>query len=95
MILAEAASPDFSLFCDPDLMNVGPGGRVPVFVRVARRQGFSGAVTLSWEGLPAGVSASPLTISPAMNEGVIVIEAAQDAKTRQRDRLAQGNGPGA
>ena len=94
VILAEAASPDFSLYCDPDLMNVGPGGRVPVFVRVARRQGFSGAVTLSWDGLPAGVSASPLTISPAMNEGVIVIEAAKDAKRESEIVSLKGTGQG-
>jgi hypothetical protein len=80
VILAEPATPDFSLFCDPDLINVGPGGRVPVFVRLTRRQGLTGAVTLDWQGLPSGISASPLTISPAMNEGVIVIEAAKDAK---------------
>jgi hypothetical protein len=94
VILAEAASPDFSLSCDPDLMNVGPGGRVPIFVRVARRQGFSGAVTLSWEGLPAGISASPLTISPAMNEGVIVIEAANDAKRESAIVSLNGTGHG-
>ena len=80
VLLAEVASPDFTVACDPDMINVGPGGRVPIFVRVARRQGFSGSVTLSWEGLPAGVWASPLTISPSMSEGVIVLEAAKDAK---------------
>jgi hypothetical protein len=94
VILAEAAEPDFSLFCDPDLINVGPGGRVPVFVRVARRQGFSAAVTMSWDGLPAGVSASPLTISPAMNEGVIVIEAARNAQRESAIVSLQGTGPG-
>ena len=28
--------------CDPDMINVGPGGRVPLFVQVTRRQGFLG-----------------------------------------------------
>ena len=49
VLLAEAARPDFTLICDPDMINVGPGGRVPVFVRLTRRQGFAGAVSLSWE----------------------------------------------
>jgi hypothetical protein len=80
VLLAEAAKPDFTVVCDPDMINVGPGGRVPLFIRVTRRQGFSGAVTLTPEHLPPGVSASPLTISPAMTEGVIVIEAAKDTK---------------
>ncbi len=52
-------SPISPLTCDPDMINVGPGGRVPVFVRVARRQGFSGAVELGWEGLPAGCLGEP------------------------------------
>ena len=63
--LAEAASPDFSVTCDPDMINVGPGGRVPLFVRLARRQGFAGAVTLDWKSFrpasrqPAGRSPRP------------------------------------
>ena len=76
VLLAEAANPDFTLTCDPDLINVGPGGRVPVFVRLTRRNGFGGAVTLGWQGLPHGVTASPLSIAPSMTEGVIVVSAA-------------------
>jgi hypothetical protein len=75
VLLAEAARPDFLLTCDPDKINVGPGGRVPVFVRVTRQHGFTGAVTLGWEGLPAGITVSPLSIAPAMSEGVIVVSA--------------------
>jgi hypothetical protein len=79
VILAQAAQPDFTLTCDPDKINVGPGGRVPVFVKVARRQGFGGPVTLAWDHLPAGVSASPLVIPPELSEGVIVLSAAPAA----------------
>ena len=82
VLLAEAASPDFTLTCDPDLINVGPAGRVPVFVRLTRRNGFDGAVSLGWQGLPAGVTASPLTIGPAMTEGVIVVSAATRSQAR-------------
>jgi hypothetical protein len=80
VLLAEPASPDFTLVCDPDLINVGPGGRVPLFVRITRRHGFSGAVSLSWQGLPQGVKASALTIGPTMTEGVIVVSAPREAK---------------
>jgi hypothetical protein len=76
---SSAAAPDFTLTCDPDKLNVGPGGRVPVFVQVARRNGFSGPVTLEWDGLPPGLSASPLVIPAAMTQGVIVVSAAPDA----------------
>jgi hypothetical protein len=79
VLSAEAASPDFTAVCDPDMINVGPGGRVPLFVRIARRHGFKGPVSLSFGGLPPGVSASPLAIAPSMTEGVIVVAAAPDA----------------
>ncbi|HZW29221.1 MAG TPA: PPC domain-containing protein [Isosphaeraceae bacterium] len=91
---AEPAHPDFVLTCDPDKINVGPGGRVPVFVRVARRHGFKGAVTLGWEGLPAGVTASPLTVGPAMTEGEIVVSAAPQATHAAALVRLQGTGQG-
>jgi hypothetical protein len=78
LLEAEAAKPDFVLTCDPDKINVGPGGRVPVFVQVTRRGGFSGPVMLQWESLPAGMSSSPLTIPAVMTQGVMVVAAAPD-----------------
>jgi hypothetical protein len=80
VVVADAGKPDFRLVCDPDKINVGPGGRVPVFVKVERRNGFTGPVRVGWEDLPANVSASPLTIGPSMTEGVTVISAAPAAK---------------
>jgi hypothetical protein len=76
---AEAAHPDFVVTCDPDKLNLGPGGRVPTFVQVTRRGGFGGAVTLEWENIPAGVTSSPLTIPASMTQGVLVLSAAPDA----------------
>jgi hypothetical protein len=78
--LAEPAKPDFSLTCDPDKLNVGPGGRVPLFVQITRRAGFSGPVAIDLGPLPAGVSASPLVIGPKMTQGVVVVSASKDAK---------------
>ena len=80
VLQAEAARPDFVATCDPDKLNVGPGGRVPVFVQVTRRAGFSGPVALQWTGLPAGVSSSPLTIPANMMQGVMVVSATPDAQ---------------
>ncbi|MBX6311374.1 MAG: PPC domain-containing protein [Isosphaeraceae bacterium] len=79
VLLAQEAEPDFTLTCDPDKLNFGPGTRTPVFVKLTRQAGFNGPVTLQWSGLPPGVSASPLTISPQMSQGVIVLSAAPDA----------------
>lgn len=80
VLQVEEAAPDFTLTCDPDKINLGPGGRVPMFVRVVRRAGFNGPVTLRWDGLPPGVSTSPLTIPSNMTQGVSVVSASPEAK---------------
>ncbi|HEY2154673.1 MAG TPA: pre-peptidase, partial [Isosphaeraceae bacterium] len=80
VLLADAARPDFVATCDPDKFNIGPGARTAVFVKAMRRGGFEGPVSFAFEGLPAGVSASPLTIPYGMTQGVIVISAASDAR---------------
>jgi len=80
VLLVEKAKPDFVITCDPDKVNVGPGGRVPVFFQVTRRAGFDGPVTVDFGSLPAGVFNSPLTVGGKMTQGVSVVEAAPDAK---------------
>lgn len=77
---AEEARPDFTLTSDPDKLNVGPGGRVPLFVQLGRRNGFNGPVTLEWDGLPPGITASPLTIPAGMTQGMTVVSAPPDAR---------------
>ncbi|HEX8203598.1 MAG TPA: pre-peptidase, partial [Isosphaeraceae bacterium] len=79
VLLAEPARPDFVLTCDPDKLNIGPGARTPVFVKVERRGGFPGPITVTCRGLPAGVSASPLVIPPHMTQGEIVLAASDSA----------------
>ncbi len=79
VVLAEVARPDYGITCDPDKLNAGPGSRAPLFVKVERRNGFKGSVEVNLEGLPVGLSASPLTISEAMTQGEIVVSAATDA----------------
>jgi hypothetical protein len=49
-------------------------------VQLNRLHGFAGPVAVEVKGLPAGVSASPLTIPPAMTQGVIVLSAAANAQ---------------
>jgi hypothetical protein len=52
--------PDFTLSVSADRLTVAPGKTVDVPVTVTRRNGLKGDVTLSAEGLPAGVSAEPI-----------------------------------
>ncbi len=79
VVLAEVARPDFVLTTDPDKLNVGPGSRAPLFVKVERRGKFNGPVKVTLDGVPAGLSSSPLTIPSEMTQGVIVVEASRDA----------------
>ena len=55
------------------------GGSVPVRVVALRRDGFNGDIALSAEGLPAGVTCAPATISAGSNAGTLVLTAAEDA----------------
>lgn len=71
---------DFTIACDPDKINIGPGARTAVFVRIERRMAYKEPVTVAWEGLPPGLSVSPLTIPSHMSQGVVVFTAAPDAK---------------
>jgi hypothetical protein len=77
---ADYARPDFTLRCDSDMAMIGPGGRTAWYVLVNRTNGFDGPVAVAVHGLPAGVTASPLTIPPTMTQGIVVLSAEKDAK---------------
>src|SRR5262249_19539389 len=74
------AKPDFSLRCDPGKAMIGPGSSTAWYVQVTRTNGFAGPVVVSIDGLPPGVTASPLTIPPEMTQGLLVLTASATAK---------------
>jgi hypothetical protein len=76
---ADWARPDFTLRCDPDKAMIGPGSSTAWYVHVVRSNGFDGPVLVDVQGLPRGVTASPLTIPPTMTQGLLVLTAAADA----------------
>jgi hypothetical protein len=78
-IEADWVKPDFTLRCDPDKAMIGPGSSTAWYVHVVRTNGFAGPVKVEIQGLPKGVSATPLVIPPAMTQGVVVLTAAPDA----------------
>jgi hypothetical protein len=67
------------------------------YVQVTRLNGFAGPVSVTVEGLPAGIQVNPLVIPPNMTQGLLVLTASPDAKpTVQNVRvvgLAQLPGP--
>lgn len=55
------------------------GGTQAYDVFIHRIDGYTGAISISASGLPAGVTAKPLTIGPAARWGVLVLTVAPDA----------------
>lgn len=84
-------SPDFSLlataqrphleanqvFAAAPLLRKGES--FPLRVVISRRGGFSEPVTVTASGLPAGVTAPPVTIAPQADSTVLILRAAADA----------------
>ncbi|HEX8911141.1 MAG TPA: hypothetical protein VF796_02195, partial [Humisphaera sp.] len=56
------------------------GGFAPVRVAVVRKDGHSGDVTVTAEGLPNGVTAEPVTVPAEATSGLMVFACAEDAK---------------
>ena len=55
------------------------GGAQAYYVFAHRVEGYTGAIAVTAEGLPAGVTAHPLTIGPAVRWGVLVLDVAPGA----------------
>jgi hypothetical protein len=91
-LVARRALPDFSLECDGDRAQIGPGGGTSWYVKVKRSGGFAGDVALAVNGLPEGVSAICSPIPAAMSQGCIVLTAARGAKIDARNVQVVGTG---
>ncbi len=55
------------------------GGSQAYHVFAQRQDGYTGAIAVTVEGLPAGVTAQPLTIGPAVRWGLLVLDVAPGA----------------
>ncbi|WP_439631166.1 hypothetical protein [Gemmata sp.] len=94
------ARPDFRAVAMPysRFFQSGPtawqGGTQALDVFVHRADGYSGAVTVTAEGLPAGVTAKPVTIGPGARWGVLVLQAAANAAPVVAPITLKATGPG-
>jgi hypothetical protein len=89
---ADWARPDFTLRCDPDKAMIGPGSSTAWYVHVVRSNGFDGPVVVEVQGLPKGVTVTPLTIPPTMTQGLLVLTAAADAALDAANVQVTGTG---
>lgn len=69
---------DFAVRFLPDAPRLHRGGNVAMWCEVKRLNGFKGDVTLTPEGLPAGVTAAPIVVGPDAS-GWFTFSAAPDA----------------
>lgn len=79
-ISAGPSAPDFVVTASPDNPNLGPGSSVFIHVDVQRRVGITGDIQVTFDNLPAGVTASPVIIPRGQNDAFAVLTAAPDAK---------------
>ena len=87
------SEPYFELFLDTDKTQVCPGGCGAIFVRIERKNGFTGEVQLAMDGLPPGITASCGRILEGKGQdGCIVLEAAADAKLAVANVVVTGKG---
>jgi hypothetical protein len=63
----------------PDACALRQGGQQFYQVLAWRREGFNGAINLSAEGLPKGVTCPPQVLGPGLKQTTLVLSAAADA----------------
>jgi hypothetical protein len=80
-IEATRAEPHFRLYADTDKTQLAAGSNGVFFVRVERKNGFTGEVQLHVDGLPAGVEAvCGRILADKGQDGCVILRAAPSAK---------------
>lgn len=74
------AEPDFELAGKVYYAMLAPGLSTVWFADITRLNGFDGPIELRVEGLPTGVTQTPITVPAGMSKAAIILTAAKDAK---------------
>jgi len=74
--------PDFRLTMNPRNPNVPQGGFIPVTVTAFRMDDFDGPIEVTFDGLPAGFTATKGVIAKGQNSTVLLLSAAQSASLK-------------
>jgi hypothetical protein len=75
-------------------LDLTQGGTANVAVTVTRSGGFTGDVSVTVEGLPSGVTSSPLTITSANASGTVTLTAAATATVVAANLTLRASGTG-
>ena len=80
--VAPASKPGFRLTLPADALSLPRGSQANLKLAVERLGGFSEAITLEFDGLPEGVTATPATIGAKQNQVQIAFKAENEAKVQ-------------
>jgi Pro-kumamolisin, activation domain len=75
--------PDFAILLAPASLRVVPGGKGSTAISLAPLNGFTGTVTMSASGLPAGITASFTALNSGLILGVFTVGGSAIAGTSQ------------
>ena len=92
---ARPAHPGLDCVIRPDNITVRPGVSAAAMVILTRREGIEGDITISAEGLPAGVTVKPVALAPDRNIAWLQFTAAPGAAPVEKPVhiFASGHGP--
>lgn len=79
-LTARRPEADFRMTMTPSNPNVPPGSAVPLTVSVRRLDGFNGPISVSVEGLPPGITATPAVVPPDQVFATVLLKSVQDLK---------------
>jgi hypothetical protein len=74
------AGPDFEITGKYYYAMVSTGARALWFAEITRLHGFDGPIELQVEGLPPGVTQTPVTVPAGMNHAALILSADKDVK---------------
>lgn len=74
-----APAAGFTLAASPASISLAPGSTTTMIVSATRSNGFTGAITLTATGLPAGVTATGATIAAGATSATITVSASSSA----------------
>ena len=87
------ARPYFNLFADTDKTNLSPGVNGVMWVKIERKNGFTGAVQLHVDGHPAGVTAEcGRILADKGTDGCIIFKATPEAGRAFSPLVIRGSG---
>lgn len=93
---ADTGEPGFTITVTPESFNIPPGGSIDLAVTVTRVGDFEEPIDVTVDGLPAGVTASPLSLAPGECECEHIVTLVSDeglSTPRANAARVRGNAP--